>query len=64
MVVYADESDRDAPIARDDSVRTLVNVQADVSHIPEESLHRRQGSDGNVSESMSRARKAGSCERY
>lgn len=33
-------------MARDDNVKVLANVEADVSHIPENQLCRRQGSDG------------------
>ncbi|EAQ84164.1 hypothetical protein CHGG_10568 [Chaetomium globosum CBS 148.51] len=47
MDIYADRTARDAPLARDDNVTLLCHVEADVSHIPENQLHRRKGSDGN-----------------
>ena len=50
MDIYADRTDRDAPIARDDNVALLCHVEADVSHIPEHYLQRRRGSDGQVSD--------------
>ncbi|KAH0439624.1 hsp70-like protein [Colletotrichum camelliae] len=46
MDIYADRTPRMAPVARDDNVSMLVHVEADVSHIPENMLARRQGSDG------------------
>ncbi|CAI0651912.1 unnamed protein product [Colletotrichum noveboracense] len=46
MDIYADRTPRTAPVARDDNVSMLVHVEADVSHIPENMLARRQGSDG------------------
>ncbi|KAF7544953.1 hypothetical protein G7Z17_g9551 [Cylindrodendrum hubeiense] len=46
MTIYSDQTARDAPIVRDDNVKILSNVEADVSHIPENLLARRQGSDG------------------
>lgn len=46
MTIYSDQTQRDAPITRDDNVKTLSHVEADVSHIPENLLARRQGSDG------------------
>ncbi|KAI5467022.1 hypothetical protein BGZ63DRAFT_345199 [Mariannaea sp. PMI_226] len=46
MTIYSDQTQREAPITRDDNVKTLSHVEADVSHIPENLLARRQGSDG------------------
>lgn len=46
MTIYNDQSLRDAPVARDENVKVLSHVEADVSHIPENLLARRQGSDG------------------
>ncbi|KAH6966265.1 hypothetical protein EDB82DRAFT_515343 [Fusarium venenatum] len=46
MTIYNDQLPRDAPVARDDNVKILSHVEADVSHIPEDQLSRRQGSDG------------------
>lgn len=46
MTIYADQTLRDAPVARDENVKVLSHVEADVSHIPENLLARRQGNDG------------------
>ncbi|KAF7559220.1 hypothetical protein G7046_g4942 [Stylonectria norvegica] len=46
MTIYSDQTARDAPVTRDDNVKVLANVEADVSHIPENLLQRRQGNDG------------------
>lgn len=46
MTIYNDQTLRDAPVSRDENVKILSNVEADVSHIPENLLARRQGSDG------------------
>ncbi|GAB1312762.1 Heat shock 70 kDa protein 12A [Madurella fahalii] len=46
MDIYADRTARDAPIAKDENVSLLCHVEADVSHIPENQLHRRRGNDG------------------
>lgn len=46
MTIYNDQLPREAPVARDDNVKVLSHVEADVSHIPENQLSRRQGSDG------------------
>lgn len=46
MTIYNDQLPRDAPLIRDDNVKVLSNVEADVSHIPENQLTRRQGADG------------------
>lgn len=46
MTIYNDQTLRDAPVARDENVKVLSHVEADVSHIPENLLARRQGSDG------------------
>lgn len=46
MEIYCDRTMRDAPVARDENVHMLSKVEADVSHIPEHMLNRRQGSDG------------------
>lgn len=46
MEIYCDRTLREAPVARDDNVQMLSKVEADVSHIPEHLLNRRQGSDG------------------
>ena len=48
MDIYSDRNQRDAPIARDDDVALLCHVEADISHIPEHMLNRRQGNDGQV----------------
>ncbi len=46
MDIYCDQTQRDAPVARDDNVQLLSRVEADVSHIPEHQLARRLGRDG------------------
>ncbi|OHF00673.1 hypothetical protein CORC01_03990 [Colletotrichum orchidophilum] len=46
MDIYADRNQRMAPVARDENVSMLVHVEADVGHIPEHMLSRRQGLDG------------------
>ncbi|KAJ4307292.1 hypothetical protein N0V88_000675 [Collariella sp. IMI 366227] len=46
MDVYADRTVREAQLARDENVRLLCHVEADVGHIPENQFQRRQGSDG------------------
>ncbi|KAG7053623.1 Hsp70-like protein [Colletotrichum scovillei] len=46
MDIYADRNQRIAPVARDENVSMLVHVEADVGHIPEHMLSRRQGLDG------------------
>lgn len=46
MTIYSDQTTRDAPVTRDDNVKLLSHVEADVSHIPENLLARRQGADG------------------
>jgi hypothetical protein len=46
MDIYCDRTLRDAAVARDENVQLLCHVEADVSHIPENMLARRQGSDG------------------
>lgn len=46
MDIYSDQSHRDAPVARDENVKLLARVEADVSHIPEDKLARREGNDG------------------
>src|SRR6266699_1639121 len=48
MSVYADRTQRDAPVMRDDNVSLLSHVEADISHIPENLLGRRKGVDGQV----------------
>lgn len=49
MDIYADRTPREAPFARDENVSMLCHVEADVSHIPEDQLKKRKGSDGQVS---------------
>jgi hypothetical protein len=46
MDIYGDRTQREAPIAKDENVSLLCHVEADVSHIPENLLSRRQGNDG------------------
>lgn len=48
MSIYADQSDRPAPIGRDDNVKLLARIEADVSHIPENQLARTTGKDGQA----------------
>ncbi|KAL8377885.1 hypothetical protein RB595_008528 [Gaeumannomyces hyphopodioides] len=52
MEIYADggggEFGREAPVCRDDQVALVCHVEADLSHIPEDMLKRRKGSDGNM----------------
>lgn len=52
MDVYADNGGgrfgREAPVCRDDAVGLVCHVEADLSHIPEDMLKRRKGSDGNL----------------
>ncbi|KAF5021424.1 hypothetical protein F66182_6518 [Fusarium sp. NRRL 66182] len=45
MTIYNDQSLRKAPVSRDDSVKVLSHVEADVSHIPEHQLGRRKGAN-------------------
>lgn len=46
MTIYNDPLSRDAPLSRNDNVKILSIVEADVSHIPENQLCRRKGCDG------------------
>lgn len=46
LELFADQTHRPAPIARDNNVRLLCRVEADLSHIPESELNRRRGQDG------------------
>ncbi|KAK3343599.1 hypothetical protein B0T25DRAFT_302302 [Lasiosphaeria hispida] len=46
MDIYADRTARIAPLTRDENVSLLCHVEADVSHIPENQLQRRKGTDG------------------
>ncbi|KAK4141961.1 chaperone protein DnaK [Dichotomopilus funicola] len=48
MDIYADRTARDAPLARNGNVAMLCHVEADVGHIPESSLQRRKGNDGQL----------------
>ncbi|KAM0285774.1 hypothetical protein ACHAQH_001235 [Verticillium albo-atrum] len=48
MDIYADGASLEAPIVRNDNTSLLCHVEADVSHIPETQLKRRQGSDGEA----------------
>lgn len=48
MDIYCDRTQREAPVARDENVQLLSHVEADVSHIPEHMLGRRQGTDGQL----------------
>ncbi len=48
MYIYADRTPRDAPLGRDDNVKLLCHVEADVTHIPEHMLQRRRGNDGQM----------------
>lgn len=46
MDIYCDRTARDAPLTKDGSVQLLCHVEADLSHIPEQYMHRRKGADG------------------
>ncbi|KAK3315466.1 hypothetical protein B0H66DRAFT_606349 [Apodospora peruviana] len=46
--VYCDRTQRKAPVAKDGNVELLCNVDADISHIPENLLNRRRGKDGKL----------------
>ncbi|KAK0705553.1 hypothetical protein B0H67DRAFT_386378 [Lasiosphaeris hirsuta] len=46
MDIYADRTARLAPMTKDENVSLLCHVEADVSHIPENQLQRRKGTDG------------------
>lgn len=48
MIVYSDRTDRKAPLSKDGSVLVLCNLEADLSHIPENQLQRRRGTDGQM----------------
>ncbi|KAK5997205.1 hypothetical protein PT974_02558 [Cladobotryum mycophilum] len=48
MTIYCDQTSEDAPVGRDDNVKVLAHVEADVGHIPEHLLNRRQGKDGQL----------------
>ncbi|TVY77003.1 Heat shock 70 kDa protein 12A [Fusarium oxysporum f. sp. cubense] len=45
MTIYNDHLSRDAPLSRNDNVKMLSIVEADVNHIPENQLRRRKGCD-------------------
>lgn len=46
--VYCDRSQRPAPLARDSGVELLCHVEADLTHIPESALDRREGQDKQI----------------
>lgn len=48
MDIFSDRTMRDAPVAKDENVHKLAVVEADVSHIPENMLARRMGTDGQM----------------
>lgn len=48
MTIYCDQTSEEAPIDRNANVQVLAHVEADVSHIPEHLLNRRQGKDGQM----------------
>lgn len=48
MTIYCDQTSEEAPIDRNANVQVLAHVEADVSHIPEHLLNRRQGKDGQL----------------
>jgi hypothetical protein len=48
MTIYCDQTSEEAPIDRNANVQVLAHVEADVSHIPEHLLNRRQGKDGQT----------------
>lgn len=48
MDIYSDRTARTAPLARDDNVGLLCQVEGDVGHIPEDLLNRRKGNDGQM----------------
>lgn len=48
MTIYCDQTSEEAPIDRNLNVQVLAHVEADVSHIPEHLLNRRQGKDGQM----------------
>ncbi|CRK13867.1 hypothetical protein BN1723_010139 [Verticillium longisporum] len=46
--IYADGTSSVAPVEHNDNTKLLCRVEADVSHIPEAQLNRRQGQDGQA----------------
>lgn len=48
LTIYSDETSDVAPLARDEDVKPLCNAEADLTHIPEDQLTKRQGSDGQM----------------
>ncbi|KAG7144564.1 hypothetical protein HYQ46_006688 [Verticillium longisporum] len=48
MDIYADSTSSVAPVERNDNTKLLCRVEADISHIPEAQLNRRQGKDGQA----------------
>ena len=46
--IFVDSSKREAGQLKDDHVKLLCKVEADVSHIPESQLTKRKGSDGEL----------------
>ncbi|KAI1082486.1 hypothetical protein F5B20DRAFT_569141 [Whalleya microplaca] len=46
--IYADQTSTEAPLSRNNDVQTLCHVTANLDHIPEEALDRRQGVDGRM----------------
>ncbi|KAI0010680.1 hypothetical protein F4779DRAFT_576471 [Xylariaceae sp. FL0662B] len=46
--IYADQMSTEAPLSRSDNVQTLCRVTANLDHIPEDDLDKRQGVDGRL----------------
>ncbi|KAM7213914.1 chaperone protein DnaK [Rhypophila decipiens] len=47
-IVYCDRTPRKAPMEKDNDVERLCRLNADLSHIPEHLLEKRQGADGRI----------------
>lgn len=46
--IFSDKDSDVAPLAKNDNVKTLCIVEADLSHIPDNQITQRQGADGNM----------------
>lgn len=46
LYIYSDDTSDVAPLAMNDHVKTLCMAEADLSHIPDDQLTQRQGTDG------------------
>lgn len=46
LIIYSDETSREAPLSKTETVRELCTVEADLSHIPESQMSKIRGIDG------------------